>query len=195
MQALKPRKIPWDPSLGDPDGSPFIGTIDGTDCKIWEPKHPLFNQDKTYSSVKFKHAGLKYELIMCLIHGRCLWISGPFKCGTHDLTVFRLGFKRIMLNLPGKMLIGDSIYKPSAAKYPEEVGMFAPPSSLDSQLLAKWKSRARCRHETFNGRLKFFQILSETFRGTDHQMHQAAFEAVAVIVTYQMENGSPVFMV
>jgi hypothetical protein len=192
IQALKERKIRWDPGLGDPDSSPFIGTIDGTDCKIWEPKHPTMNLDKTYCSQKFKHAGLKYELVMSLLDGRCMWINGPFICGMHDLTVFRQGLKDVMRGWRGKMLIGDKAYKPGDA-FPDEFGMFAPPSRLDSVLYARWKSRARCRHETFNGRLKNFQILSETFRGTDLRKHMAAFEAVAVIVQYQMDNGSPVF--
>ena len=70
-----------------------------------------------------------------------------FKGGAHDMTVFRNGLKDKMLQFPGKMLIGDSIFK-SGEKFPEEDGMFAPPSSIDKQELKHFKSRVRCRHET-----------------------------------------------
>ena len=54
------------------------------------------------------------------------------------------------------------------------------------------QSRARARHETFNGRIKNFGCLDDRFR---HGMekHKICFEAVCVIVQYQLENGSPLF--
>ena len=66
------------------------------------------------------------------------------------------------------------------------------PNTFDAKTLNNFKSRARLRHETFNGRLKSFAILSETFRhGFDK--HKFVFEAIAVTVQYQIENGSPLF--
>jgi hypothetical protein len=62
--------------------------------------------------------------------------------------------------MPGKTLIGDSAFR---GVQPDEIGMLAPPNSLDPTEFANFKSRARCRHETFNGRMKFFKILSECF--------------------------------
>jgi hypothetical protein len=194
IQALKQRKIKWDPTLADPNKSAFIGSIDGTDCQIWEPKHPTMNMDKSYSSHKFKSAALKYEIILSITDSQILWISGPFKGGTHDMTCFRRGFKRIMLPLQGKMLVGDSIYK-GGDNFREEHGMFAPPSPLDSEELSAWKSRVRCRQETINDRMKFFSILKQCFECTDHNKHKAAFEAVAVIVQYQMDNGAPLYTI
>lgn len=89
------------------------------------------------------------------------------------------------------MLIGDSKFR-KGRDHPDEEGMFAPPSSLDPEELKVFKSRVRCRHESFNGRMKFFSILSETFRGAMEQ-HGDAFTAIAVIVQYQMDNCSPIY--
>jgi hypothetical protein len=44
--ALKGAKIGWDASLDDPDTETNIITVDGTDFRTWEVKHPLYNQDK-----------------------------------------------------------------------------------------------------------------------------------------------------
>ena len=68
----------------------------------------------------------------------------------------------------------------------------ATPNTFDSKKLQNFKSRARLRQETFNGRLKYFSVLSETFRHSIAK-HKLAFEAICVIVQYQMDNGSPIF--
>ena len=39
IAALMPGKIKWKESLGDPNGSDFVGTIDCTDCGMWERAH------------------------------------------------------------------------------------------------------------------------------------------------------------
>ena len=194
IQGLKSEKIVWGPNAAAAaaEATTFVGSVDGTDCKIWEPKHPTMNMDTTYCSQKMKHAALKYEIVLDVYKARCLWINGPFKGGTHDMTVFRNGLKEKMLELPGKILIGDSIFK-SGEKYPEEDGMFAPPRAIDNKELKHFKSRVRCRHETFNARLKYFAILSDCFRSTDLEKHQTAFEAICVIVQCQMDNGAPIF--
>jgi hypothetical protein len=63
---------------------------------------------------------------------------------------------------------------------------------MDNQVLANFKSRARRRHETLNGRLKFFASLNKTFcHSLNNQVH--TFEAVCVIVQYQMDNGGQLF--
>ena len=104
---------------------------------------------------------------------------------THDITIFRQkdGLKS---KIPtGKRAIGDSGYKGE----PETVSVR---NSLDSYAVKKFKSRARARHENFNGRIKNFKILDERFcHGIEK--HQVVFEAVCVITQYELENGSPLF--
>ena len=66
------------------------------------------------------------------------------------------------------------------------------PSSLDSKKFNRFKSRAHLRLKTLNGRIKNFKVLSEMFRYNQRKF-AVAFEAVVVIVQYQMDNGSPIF--
>lgn len=197
IEALKAKKIKWDNSLGDANKSAFIGTVDDVDCVIWEKRaHHNMNIDKSFFTQKHNHAGLKYELIMHLTKPKCMSIVGPMKAGTHDMEVFRVKSKGKMKSMPGKILIADSIFK--AGKKPEhqdEVGMFALPNSADPEELQRFKSRARARHESFNGRLKYFSFLHDRYRGVDIDKHGSAFKAICVIVQYQMDNGSPIFSI
>ena len=198
IAALLPKKIFWDESLGDPDKSAFVGSIDCTDVRVWEKRaHHTMNIDRSFFSEKFNHAGYKYELVMNLLQSKCMSVVGPEKAADHDMKLFRQEAKAKMLAMPGKMLIADSIYKPGQEEeyHDEEVGIFAIPSSTDPAELRRFKSRARSRHESFNGRLKFFKFLQDTYHGTNMEQHGVAFRAICVIIQYQMDNGSPIFEV
>ena len=87
------------------------------------------------------------------------------------------------------MAIADGGYK---SRYADEREMLAIPNTTDPPHLKNFKSRVRQRHESLNGRLKFFKCLSETFRHGVAK-HKSAFEAVAVTVQYQMDNGGRIF--
>ena len=56
------------------------------------------------------------------------------------------------------------------------------------------QGRVRARHETLNGRLKTWGILSQVFR---HHitMHGDVFRACAVVTQLTIENGEPLFEV
>ena len=87
------------------------------------------------------------------------------------------------------MGVADSGYEMGKA---EDMSFLCIPNARNSRELRRFKSRVRCRHETLYGRLNNFKILQDTFR---HGMkcHGIVFEAVAVIVQYQMDNGAPIF--
>lgn len=195
IESLKEKKIKWDDSLADPEKSAFVASIDGTDCKIWEPRaNHRYNVDKTFFSKKFAHAGIKYEIVLDILNAKCMSIVGPVKASVHDLNVFRIETKQKMLAMPGKKLIADSIYKPKESDNPEEMEMFAIPRTTDDSALKRFKSRVRCRHEGFNARIKQFAFLRDGYRGVDLEKHGWAFKAICVIVQYQMDNGSPIFI-
>lgn len=186
---LKEQKIVWDPSLDDPEMAIFAVSVDGTDFRIWEPKHPLLNMDKKYCSQKFKHGAVKYEITLSVFHSKCVHIAGPYRGGMHDLDMFRKGGLKAKMKNNRKLAIADRGY---LAKSKEEKKMFSLPDNMDGKDLKKFKSRARCRHETFNGRLKSFSCLEHTFHhGIDK--HKLALEAVVVTVQYAMEHGSPIY--
>jgi DDE superfamily endonuclease len=186
IAAMKETTIVWDPRLDSPNSELFIITVDGTDFRVHEKKHPTLPIDRTQFSKKFNHGALKYEIAMSVFKPKCVWISGPHRGGKHDIVIFREGLKGKIAQ--GKRVIADRGYVTSR----DDEKMLSTPDALDSKELNNFKSRARLRHETFNGRLKFFHCLSDTFRH-DLDKHKLAFEAVCVIVQYQMDNGSVIY--
>ena len=192
LSAMKELKIRWDERLDDPETEVFILTIDGTDCKIWERKHPRYNQDKKQCSQKMNHGAAKYELGICIRTAKCVWINGPHRGGESDINVLYKG-GLIDKVKKGKKIVADRGYK--CANKPEvQAKISLPNEQYDPKPLNNFKSRARLRHETFNGRLKCFNVLVATFR-QGFNKHKFVFEATAVIVQYQMDNGSPIFEV
>jgi hypothetical protein len=188
IAALKAKKIVWGPHLDSRNTRIYVVTVDGTDFNMWEKKHPTLPRNKQLCSHKFNHAALKYEIALSVYESKCVWISGPHIGGKHDLTIFREGLKDKIR--PGKKAIADRGYDTNHV----DEQMLAPPNAVDSKRLNNFKSRARLRQETFNGRLKFFASLSQTFRhGIDK--HKLVLEAVCVTVQYHMDNGKPVFSV
>lgn len=196
IAALKQKKIKWDKKLWSGSTEQFVASIDCVDCMYKEPQHPLYNIDKKYYSQKFNHAGLKYEIVLSINEEKCMSIRGPFKCGMPDMDVFRTETKKVLQSIrrasqKNKMIVGDSKYR-QGRKQPNEEGLFPPPSITDSEVLKKFKSRVRCRHETFNGRIKNFAFLANRTKVSEEN-HKAAMEAICVIIQYQMDNGSPIF--
>ena len=189
IAALKEKKIVWDADMDASNTAIFALSLDGTDFRVWEKKHPFLNQDRQHCSKQFKHGALKYEVAMSVFKPRVVWIYGPHRGGEHDMTIFRKRLKQKIK--PGKKAIADRGYITSR----EDEQMLSLPNPMyDSKELNNFKSRARLRHETFNGRLKNYEILQHTFRHGEKK-HKLVFEALCVTVQYQMENGSPVFEV
>ena len=92
-----------------------------------------------------------------------------------------------------KVCLGDGIYHSKKHDLREDE-LFSIPNRYDSKELNNFKSRGRLRHETLNARLKFFNALGLPFRHGFND-HKFVFEAIVVIVQYQMDNGSPIFAV
>ena len=119
-----------------------------------------------------------------------MWINGPFKCGTQqDKPNFESALRDKIA--PNKKVVADGGYVSS------EPGMhvLATPNPMDSKELMRFESRIRLRHETFNGRIKFFRCLGLPFHQLHRQKHKIAFEAVCVIIQYQMDNGAELYAV
>jgi len=84
----------------------------------------------------------------------------------------------------GKKGIADKIYdsQPKIATH----------NSLDNDDVRDFKARARARMESVFTRFKSFACLKQRFRHT-RLNHQGYVHAIAVIVTFQFEYGSPLF--
>ena len=188
IAALDTKKIQWTFCLDDPNAAAFIVMVDGTDFQIWEPKHPTLPVNKQYCLHKFKHGTLYYGIALSLsVHtGKCVLISNPYPGGVHNMTIFREGLKQKIA--PGKLVIVNQGYKSQKS----DKQMMSMPNSLDSKAVAKFKSRARCRQESYNGRLKNFAILSKTYRHS-LEKHKYVLQAIAVMLQVQMDNGACLF--
>lgn len=155
--------------------------MDGTDFKIHEPKP--FN--KKWYSHKFKAAGLRYEIGICIRTGKIVWIHGPFPCGDWpDLKIFR---SRLKLELgDDEQVEADKGYRGEPkCRLPNEF-------HTESDKVAK--TTARMRHEGVNGSFKNFGILKQTFRG-ERKRHKSIFLAIAVLVEIGIECGFHSFSV
>jgi hypothetical protein len=174
-------------------GLMFFFTVDGTHFKINEPK-PF---SKEWSSQKFGgHAGLNYKIALAVWDSKLLWVHGPTKPGVvNDLGVF-LGDgleKSLRMKMDDEGLnIGRSIRGIADEGYRGEAEYLSTRNQFDSKEIAWFKSRALACHETFNSKLKTFQILSGTFRHS-HDQHQTVFEAVCAVTVYKMEVGAGLF--
>jgi hypothetical protein len=189
IASLKEKKIVWPAEIyNDPTGQMYIVSVDGVDFKVWEMKHPMMPIDKGGYSHKFNHGALKYEIAIDVYTSKVVWISGPHKAGVHDKTIFMKG---LQAKIPqGKKVVTDRVY--GAKAEPNHHEKLALPNPCDNPLLANFKARVRSRHESFNGRIKCFRSLADTYHH-DHKKHGHVFEAIAVTVQYQMDMGSKLF--
>ncbi len=117
-------------------------------------------------------------------------MNGLFCGGKHDMTIcWEDGLKAKMPQ--GKMAIADCGY---ASALPDEAAMLAMPNHLDDKKLKNFKSHARAQHETFNGCIRNFGCLQDTFCH-EFNKHKMDFEAVCIIVQDQMDGGAQLFSV
>jgi hypothetical protein len=66
------------------------------------------------------------------------------------------------------------------------------PDTVFSRVEKLAKELAWARHETVNGQLKIFRVLSSMLRH-NRNLHQFVFHDVAVLTQINFENGSPPF--
>ena len=120
-----------------------------------------------------------------------VFIAGPFIGGVLDAQMMvDSGLQKLLVEKKKVVMVDQGFYSDNAAHRETH----AYPDEIDEPQLHKFKSRERLRHETFNGRLKYFAIMEQTFKH-GFKKHKIAFEAVVVIVQYQMENGYPLFSI
>lgn len=156
-------------------------TVDGTDFKIQEPS-PF---DPSYYSHKFQHAGLRYEIGICIKTGWIVWVNGPFPCGAWpDLRIARSALHGMLL--AGEMYLADGGYR-------EPNGYNITPSGYHD-FEDKQRADARARHETINGMFKVFKSLNDMWRH-QREKHSYVFHAVANVVQIAIRDHSRAFEV
>jgi hypothetical protein len=192
IAALAKKKIKWDPRLDSSSTQKFAISSDGVDFKLWERQHELYPYDSQAMSHKFRSCAAKYIIALSVYEPKCVFIEGPFRGGKPDLDMFRESGLMQKLIENEKVCIADRGFRSKVAK---EQQCFALPDYMDAGTeLYNMKSRARLRQETWNGRLKHFGSLSQTFT-YGFVKHGIVLRAVAVLIQYQMDNGSPIYCV
>ncbi len=163
--------------------------IDGVDKETWEYwHHETLSKDPNMYSHKHNHAGLRYQVCIAVHMSRVVDICGPYPAKTSEQQI--LEESGLLDKLPaGKLAVVDRGYINNKRK-----DKLSWPNRYDSEEVNNHKSRIRNRGETFNGRMHFFAIMSKTFTHNP-EYHRHAFVAVATLVQYQMDNGSPLYTV
>ena len=158
--------------------------IDGTDLPILKPPVPeefknlRFDFLRLWWSHKLRTFAVKYEIGVHVVTGRIIWINGPFKGGTHDLTIARGLLKKILRDnekaLADRGYCGDDSFV-TATKGRRN----ADDKRLDD---------VRRKVEIVIGRVKFFNCLYHTYRG-DVEFHPKLFSLVCRIVNLNLEEA------
>ena len=135
--------------------------------------------DPKWCSHKFKGAGLRYELAVCIQTGDIVWLNGPYPCGQfNDIKIFKENLQKKLEK--NEKVEADGIYR--GVNGTRSKGDFV--SRSDQRA----KSKARGRHETVNGRIKNWACLRDVWR---HPLdkHKYAFAAVVVITQITFNIG------
>ena len=171
--------------LGNEAHTNCFMSIDGTDCPVFEP-YPF---SKAMYSHKYNGPAVKYEVGVCLKTGWIVWINGPFIGSANDGTMFIEGLSTLLHDEEAVEV--DKGYKGDRKMKLPDMGM--------TSKERKMKSNARSQHETVNGRLKIFNVLTTHFRHMKPnregmmQKHGSCFNAVAVITQLKFANGETTF--
>jgi hypothetical protein len=146
-------------------------SLDGTDFEIYE-KTPF---DRKWFSHKFKGPGLRYEIGLSIYSGDIVWASGGVPCGQYpDLKLAKDSYVKFAEN---EITLADKGYK-------DQQYFKNPENAFEKRILA--------RHETVNGRLKNFAIMSDRFRHPVDK-HPIVFHACVNIVQVLIDHGEKLF--
>jgi len=130
-------------------------TIDGTDFRI--PQKGVAKKGNAFASHKYAgKSALRYELGVSILGGDLVWIQGPYPAGKYtDIKIFN----KVLCHFldPGERVEADEGY----AGHPDKIK--CPANAVTQEEKRGMQARARARHETLNGRLKTWGILSQVF--------------------------------
>jgi hypothetical protein len=72
-------------------------TVDGTDCRVSEPRPYIKKYNRQWYSIKFGRAGVRYEIGVCIKTGNIVWYNGPYPCGAYtDCRIFQCRLKWLL---------------------------------------------------------------------------------------------------
>jgi hypothetical protein len=118
--------------------------------------------------------------------GNLVWIQGPYPAGAWpDIKIFTSCLAHFLE--PYGHVEADDGYRGHVDK------VKCPKKDVNPVENLKMQGRVRARHETLNGRLKNWGILSQVFR-QDILRHGDVSRACTVITQLTIEHGEPLFV-
>ena len=161
-------------------------SIDGMDFRV-EQQGPAVRGNPFGSHKYAGQSALCYELGIDILAGNLVWVGGPYPAGAWpDIKIFMNELAHLLE--PGERVEADNGY----VGHPEKIK--CPNNDCNPVENLEMQARLRSRHETFNGRLKFWGILGQVFRH-DIRLHGSVFWACAVISQLAVVNDEPLFEV
>jgi hypothetical protein len=160
---------------------------DGTDVRI--PQQGPAISGNPFSLFKFKgKCGLRYKIGVDILAGNILWVNGPYAAGKYtDIKNFHHRLAHWLDE--HKRVEADNGYIGEA---PQKVKCPGCKSNLTkNQAMQNW---VRSRHESLNGQLKHWAILTSLYRH-DLMEHGNVFWAIAVITQISINVGEKRFEV
>ncbi|XP_045034955.1 uncharacterized protein LOC116930552 [Daphnia magna] len=158
-----------------PEGTTTFVSLDGTDFPILEPTE----FDPKWFSHKFRGAGLRYEIGLCIRTGNIVWAHGGYPCGewpdlrlARDAFIHHLGI--------GEKALADKGYRDN--------NYFLNPNGN------QMKKKILERHETVNKRVKQFYSMKNVFRHV-LTLHPSFFRAIVNLTQIMIDNGEPLYEV
>jgi hypothetical protein len=160
-----------------------IITVHGVHCRINEPWRQPSTQ---WYSHKRNKPGLAYELGIAIHSNQLVWVNVLFHAGNNSLVMYWVpnDLKSMIPN--GKKVIGDEGYRAEP--------QITTRNHQDSELVNTFKQRAKAQHEMQWQNQKLWDPWA-VLPPWCCQAPKAAFEAVCILVQYDMENGHPIFEV
>ena len=131
-------------------------SIDGTDFRV-EQQGPAVRGNPFGSHKYAGHSALRYEVGIDILAGNLVWVGGPYPAGAWpDIKIFYNELAHLLE--PGERVEADNGY----VGHPDKIK--CPNNDCNPVEKLAMQARVRSRHETFNGRLKFWGILGQKFR-------------------------------
>ncbi len=161
-------------------------TINRTDFQI--PQKGIAKKGNAFASHKYAgKSALRYELGVDILAGNLVWIQGPYPAGKYtDIKIFNKVLRNFLE--PGERVKANEGYH----GHPDKIK--CPGNDVNLAENRAMHGRVRARHETLNGRLKTWGILSQVF--CHHiTMYGDVFRVCAVVTQLTIKNGEPLFEV
>ncbi len=130
-------------------------TVDGTDFCI--PQKGAATKGNAFATYKYAgKSALRYELGVDILSGNLVWIQGPYPAGKYtDIVIFNKVLRNFLER--GKRVEAEEGYRSHPAK------IKCPGNDANPAENRGMQGRVRAHHETLNGWLQNWGILSQVF--------------------------------